>query len=437
MVEEEGSALLKKKREQRNKFNSLFGLKEFFDRLGYGFAPHQFVTILFFLTGASALVVGIINGLRHLLSDLFSSFMQYYSSLKTMDKTFISSSGILFGFSFLLLVLAIRLRSVWLFSLALLIGSFGVVAYGELYTRLLDSTITYEKRSRFLRYKTYYGLLITAIAFLLSGFLLEIFGMGGTSTTIANFTIPVSGYFIAFELAAIAFILSGFIIRKLSVKTKKTTYPVMKAVKEYTHQALSQLQLFRKNKYLMLLFIGAILLAVVESLGATFYGYYIYETFKDVFLGGFLNVAVIFVTAILVSFFSPTLIKFLKKKIGLAPMFVFGTLLMAIIPLVLIYNLYFYAVLLAVVIGVLGASIVGVSQGLLTRKLLARSERTLFFQSLHLLMIIPFLILVPLGAYIATIYSFTTLFIVLLFTLLALIAPLYFVLVMLTNRQKL
>ena len=55
------------------KLNRLFGVKEILDRIAYGFGATQFITLFFFLTGASALFVGIINGLKDLFAGLFSS----------------------------------------------------------------------------------------------------------------------------------------------------------------------------------------------------------------------------------------------------------------------------------------------------------------------------------------------------------------------------
>ncbi|MFP4119125.1 MAG: MFS transporter [Candidatus Woesearchaeota archaeon] len=427
---------IKQVRKRYKKLNGAFTGKEFLDRIGYGFAAPQFITILFFLTGASPLLVGVVNGFRDLLGGLYSSFLQEFSQVKTFSKRFISSAGILFGFSLIGVVLAIRTSSVWIYAGALLIGSFGIVAYGEMHHRVLDASLRHERRSRFLKSITHYGLLITAATFFISGYLLERFGMGGSTIEVFGTIIPISGYFISFEIAAVAFILSGFILSNTPLKEEKKTYHTGKFVKEYFSNGFKEIGRFLKNKYLFFLFLGALLLGVVESLGASFYGYHIFTVFQDQYFGGFLNIAIIFVIALLASTIGPAFTRYLKRHTGLAPMFVFGTLLMALLPLILVYNPHFYAVIVATSCAIIGSSILGVAQGLLAQKLLPRSERASFFNSLGIVIALPFIILVPAGAYLASI-DFLLLFKIIALTLLGLVAPLYFTLVLVSHKQRL
>lgn len=420
------------------RLNSLFSIKEVFDRLGYGFAAHQFITILFFISGAGPFLVGIVNGLRDIFSSVASAFIQEYSEVKTFGKNTISTAGMVFGFSFLIIALAMRLRSLLLFSVALIIGSVGIVVYGELYNRLLEEDIQHEKRSRFLRQVVQYGLVITAIAFVISGLILQTMGTADKTLVFGSFTVPVSGYFIIFELAAILFVLSGFILSKIPLKVRKARhYDVWQFTKEYFHQMMAQMKLFFKNKYTTLLFVGAILVSVIESLGASYYGYVIYQLFKNQLFGGFLNVTIVFGFAIIMSFAGPIFTKFFQQKIGLAPMFVFGSLLIAMMPLVLIFNQYFYAVVAAATFTILGSGILGVAQSMLAHKLLFEHERKVFFQSLGMFITLPFIVLVPLGAYIAQSFGFIALFKVIAITLLFVVAPLYFVLVIISNKRRL
>ena len=74
---------------RNKKLNSLFTTKEIFDRIGYGFAAHQFITILFFLTGASAFFVGVVFAFRNALTNFFSSLMRELSAVKSIPKKFI------------------------------------------------------------------------------------------------------------------------------------------------------------------------------------------------------------------------------------------------------------------------------------------------------------------------------------------------------------
>src|SRR3989344_2571808 len=139
--------------------------KEIFDRIGYGFGSQQFVSILFFLTGASFFVIGAINGARVVLSTLVSLLLQQYAKIKSVRRI-VSASGIIFGFSFLLISTAVFLHSVALFSLAVLLGGASIVPYSDLYQKLVR-----EKDKTYLRRIVNYGLIITAIILFVSAFL--------------------------------------------------------------------------------------------------------------------------------------------------------------------------------------------------------------------------------------------------------------------------
>ncbi|MCF7798919.1 hypothetical protein K9M74_03375 [Candidatus Woesearchaeota archaeon] len=419
--------------------NKAFAQREILDRLGYGLGAHQFINILFFLTGAGAFLVGIINAFRDIISDFLAAFIKEFSQLNTLGKRFISTAGILFGFSFLGILLGIQLSSTALFAISMLLGSIGVVAYGHLHVQLVDTHLKHEKRSRFLRSISHYGLLITLLAFILSGFLLETFKQG-QSIELLGVVIPLTGYFLVFELAAIMFILSGFILAKTPLKAaEKKQYSLFTFFKSYLHESFSKAKQFFSSKYSTLLFLGSLFIGVIHTLGTTFYGYIIYDFYKTSYLGGFLNIALVFGIAIFVSLLSPWFTRFVQRRAGLAPMFVFGTLLMTMVPLALLYNPHFYAVILAVSLGVLGSSILGVAQGLLTNKLLEPSEKKTFFTSLKTLSAIPFLILVGGGAYVAHIgsFPFSTLLKIIILVLVGFITPLYFSLVISSQRKRL
>ncbi len=418
------------------KLNRRFTAKELLDRIGYGFGASQFITILFFLTGATPLLVGFINGFKDVLASLFSSFLQEFSKVNSLSKRFISSAGILFGFSLIGIVLAIRMSSPWTYAIALLVGSFGIVAYGERHHRIINASLRHERKSLFLKRITHYGLLITALSFLLSGYLLETFGIDAGTVSLFGMTIRLSGYFLAFEIAAIAFICSGFILSKTPLNIGTRTYKMEKFLRGHFKKSLHEFRYFLNNKYLFMLFIGALLLSVIESLGATFYGYHIFTLFRDQYLGGFLNVALIFIIALLISTAGPFITRFLERHIGLAPMFVFGTMLMTLLPFIFMTNPHFYAVIAATSLAIIGSSILGASQGLLVQKLLPAHERSSFFNSIGVIIALPFLLLVIAGSMIAM-SSFLLLFKIMVIILLAVVAPLYIALVLTSHKQRL
>jgi hypothetical protein len=86
-IDEQPSGDIAFQRKHQKSLNTIFGTKEFFDRLAYGFAPTQFITILFFLTGAGPFIVGCVQALRDVLSGVFSSILSEYSKKKSMVRT--------------------------------------------------------------------------------------------------------------------------------------------------------------------------------------------------------------------------------------------------------------------------------------------------------------------------------------------------------------
>jgi len=417
--------------------NTLLSAKEAFDRIGYGFSSVQFINILFYLTGAGFLLIGIINGLKTILSLIISSFLQEYAKVRQISKKFMSKAGILFGISFLFIAMAVVIRSLWLFSVALLIGSIGVVTYGDLYNQLVEQTLKKEKRGKFLLRVSHYGVLITGVSLLVSGYLFDMFPtFNATKVAFFGKSLPVYGYLIAFEITAITFILSGYVLQYIKEK-KIEAQKIQGFIGDYYRKIRIQTKDFLRNKYLLILLFASSITGLVQILGNSYYGIFIYKQFNFMGFGGFLNVAVIFTFAIIVSFLGPAFSRFLNKKVGLAPTFVFGTLLLAMMPLVASYNPHFMSVTFANAFSVLGAAILGMGQGLLVRKILNEEQRKLYFAALSVAVVIPFIILIPLGAHVAQNYGLTFLFKLLAFILLAIAAPLYFILVLMTNKLRL
>ena len=418
--------------------NKLLTVKEIFDRIGYGFASVQFINILFYLTGAGFFLIGIINGLKTILSLIISLFLQEYAKVKNISKKFMSKAGILFGVSFLFIAMAVVIKSLPLFSLALLIGSVGVVTYGDLYSQLVENAIKKEKMSKFLLRMSHYGVLITAVSLLLSGYLFDKFPiLTITKAVLFGKTLPIYGYLIAFEITAIAFILSGYVLHY--IKEKKIEAPSMTTgfFRGYYHKIKVQTKSFVNNKYLFTLVFASSITGLVQILGNSFYGIFIYDKFKTIAFGGFTNIAVIFTIAILASFLGPAFSNYLNKKVGLAPSMVFGTLLLAMTPLVAVYNAHFVSITIAIALSVIGAAILGMGQGLLIRKLLNEEQRKLYYAALSIAVIIPFVILLPIGSWIAQAAGLIPLFQVLSVILLLVAAPIYFLLVIFANKQRL
>jgi MFS family permease len=429
-------------KDHHDKRNSkIFAIREFIDRMGYGAASPQFINILFYMSGSGIFLLGLFNGLKTVISMLVTAVLQEYSKVHRVSRNVISTAGIIFGFSFLMMAFAVRARAVWLFAIALLIAGIGVVTYGDLYNKFILEILRREKMGAILKRMGQFGVLITMIGMLLSGWLMERFPETGERITLSLFgtefaLVPI-GYLISFEITAFAFIISGYLLSFLHDKRESRHFPLGKFIKQHYKALFKHCSGFMHQKYTLLLLLATITTGLLEVLGQSYYGIFIYETFKYQAFGGFLNVAVLYSIAILVSFTGPWFTSRLQRSIGLSPMLVFGTLLMAILPLTLFYNPNILAVALALGCSVIGAAIVGIAQGLLTRKLMNEELRKKYFMSLGIFVALPYLILVPLGAWLASVVGLKTLFLAIGIGLALVVMPLYFVLVAMANKERL
>ena len=411
--------------------------KELFDRISYGFGSQQFINILFFQTGASYFVIGAINGLRVILSVLITSFLGEYSKIRKISKRFIGTTGILFGLCFIFMAIARLFHSVPLFALALLIGSIGAVSYGDLYQSIFRNALKKE-RIHFLRNIAQYGLIITGISIIIASLLMDKFPATGTPVSLFGLEFRIFGYLIAFEIAAISFIVSGYVlsfIKEKQIKIIEKRSPLTQ-LKIQLESLKDSLPVFIKNKAIVVLVIASIITGFVQTLGNSYYGIYIYETFKYSYFGGFMNVGIVFLIAILTSFFAPFIVKQNSKEYGKFPMLVFGTLLMAIMPLTYYYNPNLVSISMGTLLGVIGAAITGVAHGLLTADLMSEKERKVYFSEYSFLIIIPYLIIMPIGAYAAQAYGLRTLFLLLGLILTLIVVPLYFLIIILHNKKE-
>ncbi len=438
--------IINNKSEETDKNNKILGFKELVDRIGYGFASQQFINILFMLSGASLLLIGFVNGIKTALVYFISGFLKQYSKIKYFGKNYIGNSGIIYGLSFLGMAFAVVIHNPMLFALSLLIGTVGIIAHGDIYIKVLNNTLNTEHRKTFLKFISYFGILITAVAIFITGLIMELIPINGIEFSInpewlnlvSPITFKIYGYLLAFEITAIMFILSGYLMSLIEEK-KEETYGsaiyFLAFIKEYLQNAKEDSKIFVKDKKIFLLTLAAIVLTITQIVVNSYVGIFIYEHFKYQFLGGFLNVALIFVIALITSIAGTVLTKQFAKSLGEAPMLVFGTLLIALLPLTLYYNPNLYAIGLATAVSIIGGAIVGVAQGLIAERIMTEKEINTYFSGLGFISIIPTIILVTIGGIIAQLYNLQTLFLYLGITLAAIVMPLYFIIVLIIDKE--
>ncbi|MFH1211546.1 MAG: hypothetical protein V1659_01305 [Candidatus Woesearchaeota archaeon] len=424
--------------EKTRKLNRLFSGKEVLDKLGYGFANHQFMNILFFHSGASLFFIGLINGFRTIISTLIALFLKEYSKVSVLSKRFIAASGIMFGFSFFLMAVSVLIKNPWLFAIALLLGIVGVAAHGDAYNSFLKANLKKERRSSFLRKISINGLVITAISLLLSGVLIDYFSLNGSLFNISLFGMPfkfrVYGFLLCFEITAFAFIFSSLIISTIKDQREQIKYSISRFTKEFCSESRKSIAFVCSQKSLKWLMISTIVTSALQLLGNSYYGIFIYNAFKNAGFGGFLNVAAIFLIASIISFIGPYLTKKLHSSVGISPMIVFGTMLIAMMPISLAFNPGFFVILLASAISIIGSAIAGVAQGLLAERILSQNETKMFFSATSLLTAVFFLVLIPAGAFFTQHYGMASLFKIIVAVLLFIVTPLNFIVVVLLTK---
>ena len=380
--------------EENSKNSRLFFFKEFFDRLGYGFGSQQFLNIILYQMSTSLFLVGTISGLRVFISAFISLALSSYSISRNAARKLMSASGILFGFCFLFIAIAFFLNSIVLFVFSLLLGSVGIVAYGNLYQELLKDILRAEKRGRLFGMIAYYGILITVFSFLLGGLLMDIFPASGTDISLnllgAELPVKVFGYLVVFELAAIFFILSGYIFSFVKSMEKDARIAVPLRLNVWMEK-------IAKNRLLLFLMVSSLLLSVAQILANAYYGIFIYQAYSYTGFGFFI-VAALFSTALLTSMIGPFISKMNSRLYGKIPMIVFGTLLMAITPLTYYYNPTFIPIAMATMLGMIGSVIVGVEDGLLLADFLREDEIKEYFRASSTVISASCLVLVPAGA---------------------------------------
>lgn len=440
-IESAASSMKSEKNSRIRELNRLFSCKEVFDKIGYGFANHQFVNILFYFSGASLLFIGLINGLRSIISTMASMFFREYSKVSNVSKRFISSTGIVFGFSFFAMAVAVLLKAPAIFAIALLLGILGVAAHGDTYNSFIRQSLKKERMSWFLKRAAIYGTIITSLSLIISGYVIDYFGINGAVFTMNLFGSVVKfrtyGFLLSFEITAFCFILSSLVISSVKNKEaeKAAKVPLKSFSREFYFKIKDSIGFVFKEREVLLLLISTIITSSLQILGNSYYGIFIYNSFKSMAFRGFMNVAVIFLIAMAVSFIGPYITKRIHMHVGLSPMIVFGTMLIAMMPLAIAFNPAFYIIVLGNAISIIGSSITGTAQGLLAQRILDKREIIMYFTSMGVLASLMFLIIIPLGALYTQFAGMTSFFKMMVFLILFVITPLNFLIVILVTRR--
>lgn len=421
---------LRIKRIQHKKHNNIFSLKEVFERVGYGFVTPQFINILFFHTGAGLFLIGLMYGIKNLLSALISSITNLYSRHHKIDIKWISIGGIVFGFSFLFMALARVIRSTTMFAIALLVGAIGIVTYGDIYKKIYDSVLSYEKRNKFLKRIAYYGVIISAVAMLISGYIIDALPGRETGTGM-----KIYGYLISFEITAFCFIIAEFLLSRIQDRRPHLRMSFYEFMKTEFRFYLKKTHFFLKDIRIFLLLVATTLTATLQIIGNAYYGIYIFNLFDGFLFGRYLNVAVIYAIATVIGIVGYLFTKSIHNTTGIVSHLLLSALLMTILPFILVFNPHFLSITAAVSAMFFGGVVFGSAHNFLVKKIIHERSRGLFYNTHAIFSFIPSLILIIGGSWIATTLGMKTLFITIGASFIFILTPLYLILVIISEKK--
>ncbi|MEK6968195.1 MAG: MFS transporter [Nanoarchaeota archaeon] len=409
-----------------------FLTKEILDRIGYGLSSQQFLNILFVQSGASLFLVGMINGLKVMVSVIVSYILERYQLSVKVNRVLMSVVGVFFGISIFTLTIAIHRKSTALFVLSFVFATIIAVLYGSLYQDWFKENLEMRKRGFFLSRISYYGLAITGISMILGAALADKFTGGKRlAFEILGQNLRLQGYVIVLVFAAMIFMFGALLLLWISEKNAGKE-PQKKHV-VITPETWKE---FASNKVLFVLFVSSAIISLVQTLATAYYGIFIYSNFSESAFGGFMNVAIIFIIALLTSVIGPVITQFNVRAYGKFPMLVFGTMLIAIGPVTYWYNPNLLSISMAMFLSTIGSAICGVSFGLLTLELVREDLKESYAQLSNVLTLIPYMIFIPIGAYIAFNWGMSILFLILSITLVVTVVPLYMYVIIAYNARK-
>ncbi len=393
--------------------------KEIFDRAGYGLGSLQFINILFAQTGASMFLIGVSNGLRSVFGTGLSSLLKQFSEDHSVGNFWIGFAAFIYGLAFSIMAFARSMRHVWLFFGALLLGSAGVVFYGEFFNKMIFKFES--KKTRLVIDKlSHFGIIITGVMLLIGALTIQ------KDPRIDLGFITLRGYSIALISATLCFFISA--VLTVTHQKKSTT---LKTAKKFVESYISRV--FRESKdffgdyKVILLILASTLTTLVQIMGSSYYGIYIYESFMNIGFGGFVNVAMIFLLALLASLIAPNITKNNVQLYGSFPMLIFGTMLMAIMPLTYYFNPNLVSIAMGTIAGVTGSAISGIARGFIASKIVKKELKKSYFELHSIISLIPLIFLVPLGSYLAQ-NSLEKLFLYSGLVLVFVVAPIYIIL---------
>jgi len=428
---------LKTSKFTRVKNSSIVLFKDFFDKVGYGFSSPLLLYVLLYTINAPLILFGIIAALKSFLTLFTSSLIKKYKQKYSIKRKNIATFGTIFGLIFLLIAAAKSLNSTMLFAFGILLSSVFVVIHGDLYSDYVIKKLSSARSTITAKAISYFGLIITAIAFVIAGAMLD-YSAITINLGITVFTIP--GYLLQLEIVALAFILSSYAFSfvKPDLEMAKDNFLKKKEtgfLTTYFQELKKDLSNFWKNKDIRTIFYGALFSGSFQTIIATFSGIYLFESVRNTVNNPFFHISLIFGIGIIAAAIGPGIARSFAKIFGQTPMLIFGVFLIAIFPLSIFFNVSYYALIIAHGISVIGASILSIVQSFILHNTLNEEEKKTYFSAITPMIAVIMPILIMLMTAIIFIFSFKQLFLVITVLILVLVVPFYFRLVIKAHKK--
>ncbi len=419
--------------ESSNKTIYTYAGKEVFEKLGSGLVSEQYLNVLLSQIGASYFLIGIFHGLKDMFSIFTSIFLRELLRVRNPEKWMVDLAGILLGASYLMAAIGIYFSNQWIVGIAFIIAGVLLTFLGHTYVKSYLLECKQESRLRVL---PEYSVMFIAIGLITAAWIMDRYPLLGELIYFSSvFGIP--GFFLLFSIAAICFIISSQLMKALLKEERfeiKTSFWFI--IKEHLRAIYQKTPRLFKNRVMIITLAASAITGIVQTLGNIYYGIYIYKIFKYIGFGGFMNISMIFIIALLSALMSPTISKLLSKKYGNLPLLTFGTLMIATQPLVYYFSPNLLAISMATMVGIIGASVLGLATGLLITHALKEDEREEYYMVFSFIITVPYIIFVPLGALLAQALGLKLLFLILALTLIFVVAPMYFVLQAILGKKS-
>lgn len=408
---------------------------EFFDRVGFGLSSVQYTNIFFFLFGINLFLIGLIHGIN-LFFQLIISF--FFEGKRRMKNKTLSLLTKFIGILFLLAmgIFSITENKIGILSSFLFYSAF-ILIYSIKYNKVSYLLLKNENRGFFTRNIALTGLIFTAIGIFFSAWILDYFPFSESLFgKVQIFQFSINSPAIIYFTSALMLFIAGIIMFFFKSKSEEDEPFQRIDFGMRISLAIKTVKEICMDKKLMILSLGSIISFIANILINAYLGIFIYTSLSNTGFGAFRNVSIIFIIALFSSMLGPYIVRSNSRLIGKLPLLIFGTLLSAILPFAVYFNRGLMSLAIATLLGILGSSIAESAFGMAFMDMISNEKRVAYFRSSSLIVSLPSIILVAIGAFIAQSFGIQILFISLSILLALVVVPMYLALLIIESTRK-